>query len=108
MSDEGGVEPSDEVRDAPSYEVTPRAGKGALGTWQALGGPGLRAGFYRTIKDGPSPSCKLESGGVYVGQHLSFLGAGKAAGGQARVRTRLGKSDRLGVCPVKADIVSGR
>jgi hypothetical protein len=41
MSDEGGVEPSDEVRDAASYEVTPRAGKGALGIWRALGGPGL-------------------------------------------------------------------
>ena len=28
MSDEGGVVPSDGVRDAPSYEVTPRASKG--------------------------------------------------------------------------------
>jgi len=41
MSDEGGVAPSDGVRDAASYEVTPRTGKGALGAWRALGGPGL-------------------------------------------------------------------
>jgi hypothetical protein len=36
--------PSDEVRDATSYEVTPGASKGALGTWRAWPGPGLRAG----------------------------------------------------------------
>ena len=96
MSGEGGVGPSDAVRDAPSYEVTPRASKGALGIWRALDGPGLWAGIDRSIKDGPSPACKLESGGVYVSQHLSFLGSGKAAGGQARVRTGLGKSDRPG------------
>ena len=96
MSDEGGVEPSDEVRDATSHEVTPGAGKGALGTWRALAGPGLRAGFYRAIKDGPSPTGKPASRGVYVSQHLSFLGVGKAVGGQARVRTTLGKSDRVG------------
>ena len=41
MSDEGGVEPSDEARDAPSHEVTPGAGKGTLGIWRALAGPGL-------------------------------------------------------------------
>ena len=35
---------SDGVRDAPSREVTPSAGKGALDTWRALAGPGLRAG----------------------------------------------------------------
>jgi hypothetical protein len=96
MSDEGGVEPSDGVRDAASCEVTPRAGKGALGIWRALGGPGRSAGMNRAIKDGPSPACKLESGGVYVCQHLSFLDARKAAGGYARVRTTLGKSDRVG------------
>ncbi len=36
--------PSDGVRDATPCEVTPGAGKGALGTWRALVGPGLRAG----------------------------------------------------------------
>jgi hypothetical protein len=88
--------PSDGVRDATSYEVTPGASKGALGTWRALAGPGLRAGITATIKDGPSPACKPSSRGVYVSQHLSFLGVGKAAGGHARVRTTLGKSDRVG------------
>ena len=33
--------------------------------------------------------------GAYVNQHLSFLGYGKAVGGQAKVRTGLGISD----CP---------
>ena len=88
--------PSDGVRDAPPYEATPRAGKGALGTWRALDGPGLWAGINRVIKDGPSPACKRVSGGVYGSQPLSFLGARKAAGGHARVRTGLGKSDRPG------------
>ena len=31
-----------------------------------------------------------------MSQHLSFLDFGKAAGGQARVRTTFGKSDRVG------------
>ena len=53
--------PSDGVRDAPSYEVTPRASKGALGIWRALDGPGLWAGIDRSIKDGPSPACKRVS-----------------------------------------------
>jgi hypothetical protein len=88
--------PSDEVRDAPSCEVTPGTSKGALGTWRVLTDPGRRAGINRVIKDGPSPACKLVSGGVYASQHLSFLGGGKAAGGDARVRTGLGKSDRPG------------
>jgi hypothetical protein len=88
--------PSEGVRDAPSYEVTPRASKGALGIWRALDGAGLWAGIDRSIKAGPSPACKRVSGGVYMSQHLSFLGAGKAAGGHARVRTLLGKSDRSG------------
>ena len=52
MSDEGGVEPSDGVQDAASYEATPRAGKGALGTWRALDGPGRSAGINRAIKMG--------------------------------------------------------
>ncbi len=88
--------PSDEARDATLREVTPRAGKGALGTWRALAGPGLRAGIPATIKDGPSPACKPWSRGVYVSQRLSFLGYGKAAGGHARVRTGLVKTDRQG------------
>ena len=34
MSDEGRVTPSDEMRDISPLEVTPRVGKGALGTWR--------------------------------------------------------------------------
>ncbi len=33
--------PSDVTRDVTPQEVTPGAGKGALGTWRALAGPGL-------------------------------------------------------------------
>ncbi len=41
-------------------------------------------------------ACKPASRGVYVRQHFSFLGVGKAGGGQAGVRTTRGKSDRVG------------
>ena len=47
MSDEGGVMPSDVVLDITPQEVAPVAGKGALGTWRALAGPGRRAGVNR-------------------------------------------------------------
>jgi len=36
MSDEGGVMPSDVIRDITPQEATLLVGKGALGTWQAL------------------------------------------------------------------------
>ena len=44
--------PSEGVREAPSYEVTPRASKGALGMWRALGGPGHGAGIAVPLKMG--------------------------------------------------------
>ena len=44
----------------------------------------------------PGPTCKPYMRGAYVSQHLSFLVYGKAVGGQAKVRTGLGKSDRPG------------
>ncbi len=88
--------PSDGVRDTASYEVTPGARKGALGTWRALGQSRTPSRRSWTMKEGPSPACKPPSRGVYVCQHLSFLGDGKAAGGHARVRTGLGKTDRPG------------
>ena len=37
MSDEGGVTPSDKVRDISPLRVTPTVGKGALGTWRFRG-----------------------------------------------------------------------
>jgi hypothetical protein len=39
MSFEGGVMPSDGVRDATPWEVTPAMGKGALGTWRSRSEP---------------------------------------------------------------------
>ncbi len=88
--------PSDGVQDAASYEGTPGASKGALGTWRALGQSRTPSRSSWTMKVGPSPACKPQSRGVYVCQHLSLLGDGKAAGGHARARTGLGKSDRPG------------
>jgi hypothetical protein len=88
--------PSDVTQEVTSQEVTPVAGKGALGTWRALAGPGRRAGITVAIRDGPSPARKPWSRGVYMSQHLSFLDHGKAEGGQVRVSTGLGKSDRPG------------
>ena len=88
--------PSDMTQDVMPQEVTPVVGKGALGTWWALAGPGLWAWISRAIKYGPSTACKPWTRGVYMSQHLNFLVYGKAAGGQARVRTTFGKSDRVG------------
>ena len=96
MSDERGVVPSDVVQDATAQEVTPFVRKGALGTWRALASSGHRAGITVAIKDGPSPKCKPYMRGAYVSRHLSFLLYGKAVGGQAKVRTGFGKSDRPG------------
>jgi hypothetical protein len=49
MSDEGGVAPSDVVQDTAQQKVTPFVGKGALGTWQVVASPGLRAGITVVI-----------------------------------------------------------
>jgi hypothetical protein len=40
MSDEGRVTPADMMLDIMLHEVTPDVGKGALGTWLVLAGPG--------------------------------------------------------------------
>ena len=81
--------PSDVMRDVTLGEVTPRAGKGALGTWRVFGAvPRRRARSKpQPFEDRPMPACKPRSGGANMSQHLSFLGTGKAAGVQARVRT---------------------
>ena len=84
---------SDVMLDVTPQEVTPAAGKGTLGAWRALTSPGRRVGIDN---DGPSPACKPKSIGVYMSRHLSFIDSGKAAGGQAKVRTTLGKSDCVG------------
>ncbi len=61
--------PSDGVRDTASYEVTPGASKGALGTWWALGQSRTPSRSNWTMKAGPSPACKPLPGGVYMSQH---------------------------------------
>ena len=96
MSDEGRVTPFDEMLDISPLRVTPEAGKGALGTWRFRDRPRLRAGSTGTLNLRTSPACKPSTGGVNMSQHLSSTVSGKAAGGQAKVRTGLGKSDRPG------------
>jgi hypothetical protein len=49
MSDEAGVTPSDVMQDITQQKVTPVVGKGALGTWQVVASPGLRAGITVAI-----------------------------------------------------------
>ncbi len=96
MSDEGGVVPSDVVHDTTPQEVTPTCGQRSSGHLAGLGRPRTLSRVNRAIKYGPSPACKPQSRGVYMSQHLSFTGYGKAAGGYAKVRTGFGKSDRPG------------
>ena len=55
MSDEGGVAPSDVMQDITQQKVTPVVGKGALGTWQVVASPGLRAGITVAIQNGLVP-----------------------------------------------------
>jgi hypothetical protein len=96
MSYGGGVTPSEVLLDTTLEEVTPRPGKGPLSTWWVLAGLGSLAEVVELLKFGPSPAGKPLVVGVDMGQRLSFTTCGKAAGGKARVRTGLGKSDRPG------------
>ena len=89
MSDEGGVAPSDVVQDITQQKVTPVVGKGALGTWRAVGSLGLRAEIsYAVIR--PRLSGKPRWSGADMRQHLSFLhvreGPGRTCQGQNRTR----------------------
>jgi len=96
MSDEGGVMLSDVMQDVTPQEVTPVCGRRGSGHLVGLGRFRTLSRISRAIKLGSSPACKPQSRGVYMSQRLSFLDYGKAAGGQARVRTTFGKSDRVG------------
>ena len=88
--------PSDVVLDATPPEVTPLSGQRGSGHLAGRGQPRtLNRDNCRHLK-WPSPTCKPYMRGAYVSQHLSFLVYGKAVGGQAKVRTGLGKSDRPG------------
>ncbi len=90
--------PFQAAHDAAPGWVTPRPGKGALGTWRSRTEtvPDTVPDYtvYFVIRG--EPESKPMTVGVYVGQHLSFTVAGKAFGGQAKLRTGLGQSDRPG------------
>ncbi len=73
--------PSDVMPDVTPHRVTPAAGKGALGTWRARARPRTLCRGRGAIHE-PRPVRKPPSRGVHMCQHLSLLGAGKAAGGQ--------------------------
>jgi len=88
--------PSEVVLDTTLGEITPRPGKAPLDTWRSLARPGLSAGVAEPLNRGLVPQCKPWLRGVDTCQRLSLLTLGKAVGGQARVRTGLGKSDRPG------------
>jgi hypothetical protein len=89
--------PSDEMLDISPPPIIPTAGKGALGTWRFPERAQTQSwGLPVPSRSGTRPACKPDVGGVYMSQHLSFPAFGKAAGGQAKVRTGLGKSDRPG------------
>ena len=64
--------PSDVMRDVTPQEVTPVAGKGALGTWLSHRIRTCKAGLFCGIESGSKPMWA----GVYVCQRLSFAHIG--------------------------------
>ncbi len=90
MSDEGGVTPSDEVLEISPPEVTPEAGKGALGTWRFRAGLRHRAEITIALNVGTIVAGKPSAGGVYMSQHLSLLAPreGREGISQGQNRTR--------------------
>jgi hypothetical protein len=82
--------PIEKTHDVFPIEVTPKWGKGALGTWRSQGWSVNRETGMSHHKD---QSAKQTNGsGAYVCQHLSFIVGGKACRGKAKVRTESGKS----------------
>jgi hypothetical protein len=90
--------PSDVTHEATPQQITPVAGKGALGS------DGHRSGTARdfepvklvTAARGVELMGKPLLQGVYASQRLSFCGNGKAYWGKSESPTGLGKSDRPG------------
>jgi len=80
------------VRDITAQEVTPDAGKGALGIWRWARGTHLRTEILVQVvneKKLPHESdSKPVMPGEYVGKHLIFGTPGKAVGGHAIVANR--------------------
>jgi hypothetical protein len=89
-SEEGGVTPSERILEILSAGVTPRRGKGALGTWRAraLHRTGHRTGYPDPRRERVEPRSKPHQPGAYARQRLSFGCCGKAPWGQARAANR--------------------
>ena len=90
-SEEGGVTPSERILEILSARVTPRRGKGALGTWRARALHSDRT--QSRVNPGPwrkrvEPRSKPQQSGAYARQRLSFDCGGKAPWGQARAANR--------------------
>jgi len=92
MSDDEGVTPFQEARDAFIAAVTPPRCKGALGTWRSQGGARTQSRDRADSRSGDELLSKPATGGVYAGQDLSHAASGKAQQGKAKVRTGPGKS----------------
>ena len=90
MSDEGGVTPSEVAQEATPGEVTPRRGKGALGTWRASDGPvsGHRARVNTADSQDVEPEGKPIRQGVNASQRLNFGGIREGLLGKATVANR--------------------
>ena len=96
MSDDEGVTPFQKAVHAFLAAVTPKRGKGALGTWRSQGGARTLSRDEADPRSGDEMMSKPAADGVYAGQDLSQVGTGKAYQGQAKVRTGPGKSRRPG------------
>ncbi len=82
---------SDVVLDATPQEVTPVAGKGALGAWRYQAGPRTLSRAEAESRSRYEPGRRPWSEGVYACQRLSFADGGKASGGKPRSEPDSGK-----------------
>ena len=96
MSDDEGVTPFQKADHAFLAAVTPKRGKGALGTWRSQGGSRTLSRGKAYPRSGDEMMSKPAASGVYAGQNLSQAATGKAQQGKAKVRTGPGKTRRPG------------
>ena len=79
------------ARDTTAQEVTPDAGKGALGIWRWVRGNHLRTEILVQVVNEKllhERDSKPVMSGEYVGKHLIFGTIGKAVGGNTIVANR--------------------
>src|SRR3990172_6838467 len=96
MSEDEGVTPFEVALEATPGEVTPRRGKGALGTWRSQGAPGRSAGRVQCPRRWDEPMGKPVTVGAYADQRLNRTAVWEGPWGKAKVRTGLGETDRPG------------